>query len=226
QETEARVAPEETGTAPPSAKIRGRPEAPSRVPRKNARPLAGKTRMRITAETAGGLVLAASTSLLLAGALNQPLVSAGIAAFLIGFGAYLTVDYLRSARARPPRIDALLLGGGTVLTVSTLLLRGLPIDSNAAVAVPVLGVLPFAGATRSLVHGPHRILLAIASAIPIIGQAIATVADPAYAMSLPWIVGIGVAMPWPAALAAAEILRRNSASTLRRQLIRAERDMG
>ena len=222
----ARLAPRGKPATPASAKPRGRAEAPSRTPGKNARAPAREARNRITAETAGGLVLAASTSLLLAGALNQPLVSAGIAAFLIGFGAYLTVDYLRSARARPPRFDALLLGGGTVLTVSTLLLRGLPIDPNAAVVLPVLGVLPFAGATRSLVRGPHRILLAIASAIPIIGQAIATVADPAYAMSLPWIVGIGVAMPWPAALAAAEILRRNSASTLRRQLIRAERDMG
>src|SRR3989441_11567195 len=53
-----------------------------------------------------------------------------------------------------------------------------------------------------------------------------SVADPGYAMILPWIAGIGAAMPWPAALAAAEILRRNSASTLRRQLVRAERDMG
>src|SRR5207245_1121258 len=225
-ELEARLAPRDKPATPPSAKIRGRAEAPSRIPRKNARPPAGEARIRITAETAGGLVLAASTSLLLAGALNEPLVSAGIAAFLIGFGAYLTVDYVRGTRVRPSRFDVLLLGAGTVLTVSALLFRGLPIDANAAVALPVLSVLPFAGATRSLVRGPHRILLAIASGIPIIGQAIAMVADPAYAMSLPWIVGIGAAMPWPAALAAAEILRRNSASTLRRQLIRAERDMG
>src|SRR5207245_577156 len=76
QETEARVAPRETGNAPLSAKIRGRPEAPSRNARKNARPLAGKTRMGITAETAGGLVRAASPSLLMAGALKQPLVRA------------------------------------------------------------------------------------------------------------------------------------------------------
>ena len=225
-EIASRLAPRDKAATPASARIRGRAEAPSRIPRKNARPPAREARIRITAETAGGLLLAASTSLLLAGALNEPIVSAGIAAFLIGFGAYLTVDYVRATRVRPSRFDALLLGAGTVLTVSALLFRGLPIDANAAVALPVLSVLPFAGATRSLVRGPHRILLAIASGIPIIGQAIAMVADPAYAMSLPWIVGIGAAMPWPAALAAAEILRRNSASTLRRQLIRAERDMG
>src|SRR2546427_2271693 len=225
-ELEARSAPRNKPATPPAAKIRGRAEAPSRIPRKNARPPARGARSRITAETAGGLVLAASTSLILAGALNQPLVSAGIAGFLIGFGAFLTVDYVRGARVRPPRFDALLLVAGTILTVSALLLRGLPIDANTAVALPVVGALAFAGATRSLVRGPHRILLAIASAIPIIGQAITTVADPAYAMSLPWIVGVGAAMPWPAALAAAAMLRRNSASALRRQLIRAERDMG
>ncbi len=225
-EIEARSAPRDTRATPPSAKIRGRREAPNRIPRKDARPPASKPRLRITAETAGGLVLAASASLLLAGALNQPLVSAGIAAFLIGFALYLTGDYVRGAGSQPPRFGGMLLGAGTVLTVSALLLRSLPIDPNTAVGLTVVGVLPFAGATRSLVRGPHRILLAIASAIPITGQAIATVADPAYAMSLPWIVGIGAAMPWPAALAAAEILRRNSASTLRRQLIRAERDMG
>jgi len=224
-EFEPRLASKDTKAAPASAKIRGQSGVRSRSRRKDARP-AAKTHIRISAETAGGLVLAASTSLLLAGALNQPLVSAGIAAFLIGFGVYLTVDYVRGARARPPRFDGLLLGAGTALAVSALLLRGLPIDADTAVALTVVGALPFAGATRGLVRGPQRILLAIASAIPIIGQAIATVADPTYAMSLPWIVGIGAAMPWPAALAAAEILRRNSASTLRRQLIRAERDMG
>jgi len=175
---------------------------------------------------AGGLVLAASTSLLLAGVLNQPLVSGGIAAFLIGLSAYLAAEYVRSRSPRPPGFDGALLAAGSILALSALLPRGLPLDANAAVGLTLVGIIPFAGATRSLVGGPHRILLAIASAVPIIGQAVTTVADPGYAMSLPWIAGIGAAMPWPAALAAAEILRRNSASTLRRQLVRAERDMG
>src|SRR5207245_4901398 len=169
---ETRLARRNKPATPPAAKIRGRAEAPSRIPRKNARPPARGARSRITAETAGGLVLAASTSLILAGALNQPLVSAGIAAFLIGFVALLTVDYVRGVRVRPPRFDALLLVAGTILTVSAPLLRGLPIDANTAVAFPVVGALPFAGATRSLLRGLHRILLAIASAIPSIAQPI------------------------------------------------------
>jgi len=211
--------------APPSPKLRTRPGIPGRSPRRNGRPTA-QVRNRITAETAGGLVLAASTSLLLAGALNQPFVSGGIAAFLIGLSACLAAGYIRSRSPRPPRFDGALLAAGSILVLSAVLLRGLPLDANAAVGLTLVGILPFAGATRNLVGGPHRILLAIASAVPIIGQAVATVADPTYAMSLPWIVGISAAMPWPAALAVAEILRRNSASTLRRQLVQAERDMG
>src|SRR3989442_14185693 len=44
-------------------------------------------------------------------------------------------------------------------------------------------------------------------------------------MSVPWLVGILGAMPWPATLAAVELVRRESASILRKQLDRAERDM-
>ena len=209
----------------PLPKVRTRPRTRARSPGTSARPTA-PVRSRITAEMAGGLVLAASTSLLLAGVLDQPLVSAGIAAFLIGLSAYLAAEYVRSRSPKPPRFDGALLAAGSILALSALLLRGLPLDASAAIGLTLVGILPFAGATRNLVGGPHRILLAIASAVPVIGQAITTVADPMYAMSLPWIVGIGAAMPWPAALAAAEILRRNSASALRRQLVRAERDMG
>lgn len=218
--------PRRATIAPPSsAKVRMRPRIPGRGPRKNARPSAA-VRNRITAETAGGLVLAASTSLLLAGVLNQPLVSGGIAAFLIGLIAYLAAEDVRSRSPRPPRFDGALLSAGSVLALSAVLLRGLPVGSNAAVGLALVSTLPFAGATRNVVGGPHRILLALASSVAIVGQAVATVIDPTYALSLPWIVGIGAAMPWPAALAAAEILRRNSASTLRRQLVQADRDMG
>src|SRR5437899_4356995 len=125
-ELEARLAPRNKPATPPAAKIRGRAEAPSRIPRKNARPPARGARSRISAETAGGLVLAASRGLIFAEDLDPALVGAGIAAFLIGFGAFLTVDSVRGARVRPPRFDALLLVAGTILTVSAPLLRGLP----------------------------------------------------------------------------------------------------
>ncbi|HLQ42785.1 MAG TPA: tetratricopeptide repeat protein, partial [Thermoplasmata archaeon] len=215
----ARIAPSA------SPKVRRRLGISGRGSRKSTG-LTTQARNRITAETAGGLVLAASTSLLLAGVLNQPFVSVGIAAFLIGLSLYLAAEYVRSESPGPPRFGGALLAAGSILAFSAVLLHGQPIDANVAVGLTLVSIPPFAGATRNLVGGRHRILLAIASAVPIIGQAIAAVADPTYALSLPWIAGIGAAMPWPAALATAEILRRNSASTLRRQLARAERDMG
>src|SRR5437879_12678561 len=118
---------------------------------------------------------------------------------------------MRIRSPTPPWCDGALVAARSILVLSAVLLRGLPLDASAAIGLTLVGILPFAGATRNLVGGPHRILLAIASAVPVIGQAITTVADPMYAMSLPWIVGIGAARPWPAALAAAEILRRHRA---------------
>src|SRR5436309_13560753 len=48
---------------------------------------------------------------------------------------------------------------------------------------------------------------------------------PACRPTLLWILGIATSMPWPAALATTEILRRRSAAVLRRQLVRAERSV-
>src|SRR5205809_2590562 len=70
-----------------------RPQLPSgfenqgAVARKNIRPVTSAM-PGLSPETFGGLVLAAATSLLLAGVLNQHLVSLGIAAVLLGIGAF------------------------------------------------------------------------------------------------------------------------------------------
>src|SRR2546427_164293 len=125
------------------------PRTPARSSRTTARPPA-PVRTRITGEMAGGRALAASTSLLLAGVLNQPLVSGGIAAFLIGLSAYLAAEYVRSRSPRPPGFDGALLAAGSILALSALLPRGLPLDANAAVALTLAAIIPFAGATRSL----------------------------------------------------------------------------
>src|SRR5207302_59435 len=61
--------------------------------------------------------------------------------------------------------------------------------------------------------------------VPIAGQAVVHGMDQAFRPTLLWILGIGASMPWPAALAATEVLRRRSAVALRRQLVRAERNV-
>src|SRR5437879_13686239 len=115
---------------------------------------------------------------------------------------------MRIRSPTPPWCDGALVAARSILVLSAVLLRGLPLDANAAVGLTLVGILPFAGATRNLVGGPHRILLAIASAVPIISQAVATVADPTYAMDLPWLLGHSARVPWPACLAVEELWRR------------------
>jgi tetratricopeptide (TPR) repeat protein len=100
--------------------------------------------------------------------------------------------------------------------------------NGPATEVTVLALVaafPFAWATRRLLRSPHRAWLAIATAIPIFGHGLVAALTPAYRPTFSWVSGILAAMPWPAALAATEILRRQSATVLRRQLVRAERDV-
>jgi len=173
----------------------------------------------------GGLVLAGAAGLLLAGALGQRPVSAGIAAFLTGLAAYVSAGLLRRRTARPGILDTGLLTAGVLLGLAVIAIRGAAGGAFAEIGLAVAGAIPFAWATRRLLRQPQRVLLAIGGAIPLVAQAVTTASDPSYPLTLPWIVGILAALPWPAALAAAEILRRHSTTVLRRQLVRAERNV-
>jgi len=205
-----------------------RPQLPSgfekqgAVARKNIRPVTSAM-PGLSPETFGGLVLAAATSLLLSGVLNQHLVSLGIAAVLLGIGAFQSAGFLRSRTARPNHREMGLLLGGALIGLAGAILRDSPVVLATALA---LGAgLPFGAATSWILRKPYRALLAIASVVPIAAQAVVHGMDPAFRPTLLWILGIGASMPWPAALAATEVLRRRSAVALRRQLVRAERNV-
>jgi len=193
----------------------------NRIPRKRVR--APRPTSALTPETVAGLGLAGAAGLLLAGIMGQGFVSAGIAIFLAGLGAYVSIELLRRAIPRPSRFDGILLvvGIGLGLTAPALH-RATTVGATAF----VLGAaLSFAWITRRLLRAPHRILLAIGSAIPLIGHGLTAFVDPIYPTTLPWTIGILASIPWPAALASTEILRRRSATVLRRQIVRAERDV-
>jgi tetratricopeptide (TPR) repeat protein len=177
----------------------------------------------LPAETVGGLVLAASASLLLAGRLDQPLVSAGIAMVLAGLVIYQIIAFLHAKIPRPGLLEALLLGAGSLCGLAALGFRGNP--ANIVIGIGAAAAFPFAWATRQLLRTPQRVLLAVASAIPMIGHGLAAAFDGSYQLALPEILGILAVTPWPAALAATEILRRQSVTVLRRQLVRAERNV-
>jgi Flp pilus assembly protein TadD len=197
---------------------------PSQIPRKKVRREIPAS-LVISPETTGGLVVAAACGLLLAGALFQNLTSAGIAAFLVGLVAYLSVAFLRHHEAWPARTDGILLAAGVVFGVSVPLLRETTIGPPLAVGLALVAASVFAWDTRRILKGPRRILLAICSAVPLIGQGLVAAVDPTYAMTIAWFAGILAFMPWPAALAAVEISRRKSTSTLRHQIVQAEKNV-
>ena len=195
------------------------PAVPNRLLRKRVR--SSPPPFALTPETAAGVVLAAGAGLLLAGGLGQLLVSAGIAVLLLGLGGIVAAGVLRGAIPRPSRFDGILLAAATAFGLGALSVPSLPIIPATAIAVAA--VVPMAWLTRRLAKSPRRILVTIGSLAPLIGQGLAAAFNPSYAMTPPWVVGILVAMPWPAALASMEILRRRSATVLRRQIVRAER---
>lgn len=205
-------------------------QAPARIPRAILIPRKTVRRVRppppgAPPETIGGLVLAGGAGLLLAGALGQRPVSAGIAVFLTGFAAYVLAGFLRRRTAWPPIPDRALLIAGAFLGLLVPAIQWTSAGMSGAVAVAAAAVVPLGWATRRLLREPQRVLLAVAGASSIVGQAVGFAADPAYGMTAPWIIGILAAMPWPAALAGSEILRRQSTTVLRRQLARAERNV-
>jgi tetratricopeptide (TPR) repeat protein len=106
---------------------------------------------------------------------------------------------------------------------------GAVIVQDAPVLVPAVfastAALTFGEATRRLLRSSKRVWLAIASATPIAAQAIAVAVGFSTRLTVPSILGVLVAIPWPAALAAAEILRRQAAAVVRRDIALAERDL-
>src|SRR5256885_4454399 len=166
----APVSVRETIAVLSAPKTRKRTQRSSRMASGKVRRKPPATR-RISAETAGSLVVAAAASLLLAGALGQRLVSAGIAAFLVGLISFVTVEYARGRGHWPGRLDGVLLIAGIVLGLAVWPVGRVAPGPTAAVGVAVSAANPLAFATRRLQHSPPSILLAIAPRNPEIGRA-------------------------------------------------------
>lgn len=177
----------------------------------------------LPAEIVGGLVLAAAAGLFLATALGQRLVSAGIAAVLIGLCARESFGFLRGTNPSPTRAETLLLIAGSVAAIGAVILRESSVLVPAVLALTA--ALAFVEATRRLLRSPRRIWLAVASAIPIAAQAIAVAMGSTTRLTIPSFLGVLVAIPWPAVLAAAEVRHRQAAAFVRRDVVLAERDL-
>jgi len=182
-------------------------------------------RVVVAPEIVGGFVLASGAGLLLSGILVQVAVSAGIAAFLAGLLAYVVPMFLRSD-VRVGVRDAILLAAGAALGLGVPILHAAGADTSVlGTGMAIASAIPFARATWHLLEGRAKVTLAVGSAVPLIGLALAAAQYPPLAHSIPWTISVLAAIPWPAALAVAEVRRRQSTAALRRELVRAERDI-
>ena len=179
--------------------------------------------VRVSPEIVAGIVLAAAAGLVLSGLLSEPLVGAGITVVLVALACIVIAELVRVRTRDLSRFDALLLAAGAGLSlVGTLL----PADVTiGAIGLAGGAVACLAWASKRLLTSPHRILLAVAAAAPLAGTGIAAMLTPTNVGTIPWIVGIVVATPWPATLAALEVRRRKSTSILRREVVLAQKNM-
>lgn len=181
--------------------------------------------LRLSPEIAGGVVLAGAASLAVSGVMRQPFAAAGVGAILLAVGAVLVLQLLRDGIRGLPLPDGLPLLAGIALQLGGASIGGDPGAAAIAVGLAVASTFPLAWSTKRLAVGRWRVVLAVAGAIPLAGLAVATASGPGTAGTVPWFVGIGSAVPWPAALTISEIRRRHATSILRRELVLAERDM-
>lgn len=203
----------------PSRRVRAAPAAAT-LPKK-ANPTEGV--FRISPEIVAGVVLAGGAGIVLAGLLGESLVGAGIAVVLFALGGNVITELFRTRARGLSRLDATLLGSGAVISLGVTLL---PSDSAiTAIALAIVAAACLTWAAKRLLTAAHRVLLAIAAAVPVAGTGIAAALHPTNVGAIPWIVGIVVATPWPAALAVAEIRRRKSTSILRREVVLAQKNM-
>ncbi len=181
--------------------------------------------IRLSPEIAGGIVLAGAASLAVSGAVQQPLVTAGVGAVLLAVGAVLVLQLFRDGIRGMPLPEGLPLLAGVALQVGGASLGGSAQSTAIGIGLAVASAFPLAWSTKRLAVGRWRVLLAVAGAIPLAALAFAAATQSGSAGTLSWFGGILSAVPWPAALTIAEIRRRHATSILRRELVLAERDM-
>ena len=209
-------------TASPAATAKKATVAPTASPRR--RPARARTPRKRWAfpppEFSGGVVAASGIGLLLADLLAEAEVVWGVAFVLSALSVYVLAAAPLPWEARIGRTDALLLALGAV--------PGLLVSAVPAIVAPlvaVAGAAPLAWATRRLLKSPARSFLVVSSSLPLIALAIVAGSGLPFAGTDAWTLAVLASLPWPALVAARELLRRRFDVALRRELTRAERDI-
>lgn len=199
------------------AEIRVRPRAAARSTRRS-RSLGAR-------DLVGPSVAAAGLSLVATRAWGPAWAAWGIVFVLAVLAGYGIAGAWPDAILRLRRVEAILLLLGASLGIAALVVgSAVPgVPPGAVLGLAASGALPLALATRRLLGGTPRILLAAAAAAPMTGLAVAVAESLAYASTDAWLVGLLALLPWPAALAVVEIRGRATTFAIRKEITEAER---
>jgi len=187
------------------------------------RPPAGSSRRPAPMDFAGPAILGAGASLYVSYDLGIEGMFWALALLLTGFVGFSLARLSPSGRARIRQREGLLLVlGGTAGGLGPLTYGG-PVE--AAYVLAAASAFPMAYVARAVVDTPQRPILAAAGAVPLIALAIAAGQGVPDAARLAWTIGILAALLGPAAALLGEARQRGYLRDLRRELVRAERDL-
>ncbi|HEY7588042.1 MAG TPA: tetratricopeptide repeat protein [Thermoplasmata archaeon] len=215
--------------APPKRPARSLPPHPKPA-KVTAAPTEGVRRRRTLwtpppAEFTGAVVTAAAASLYLSNAFVSGGAEIGVAwgvAFVLAALSVSAVQALpstRDLRAKPTDYGFLAAG-----VLAGWLSLAMPV--SVAPALIVFAAIPLALATRRIAKNGAHAFLVVASALGLLGFALAMAVGLEIASTVAWNLGLLAYAPWPAILLGTELRRVRSSRALRQELARAERDVG
>ncbi len=166
-----------------------------------------------------GASTVASGAALVAGSLvGLGTVAWGAAVVAAAIVAYVVGTFALHPQGRVTGLEVLLLGIGASVGAAVVIT-----PATFGPVVSALASVPIALAARRLLFLPSRGLLVVPAGTSLAALALALAIGLPGAGTLGWLVGIGAALLWGAAVAGYGVRARNAAVSLRRELLEAER---
>lgn len=166
----------------------------------------------------GAITVASGAALVAGNLVGLGTIAWGAAVVAATIVAYVVAAFALHPMGRVTSLEILLLGIGASVGAAVVIT-----PATFAPIVSALASVPIAFAARRLLFLPSRGLLIVPAGTSLAALALASAFELPGADTLGWLVGIGAALLWGAAVAGYGVRARNAAVSLQRELLEAER---